>query len=171
MKIMILLDPGISEFGPLETDLKNEINALSVPGVSITTKTGPPPEGTLVLDQVSQFIIEHSEELRMLIPLAQAAFQVVLEVLRRRGMDKPKAPAQGKVSQKTRGKKTKKRTTKKTPTKPAILFDVDGHTLELPCSEQRQRRFLLELQRVSAGKQGVDQGRRKSGANKTKGRK
>lgn len=159
MKIMIMLDPNISEFGPLETDLKNEINALSTPGVTISTKTGPPPEGTLVLDQVSQFIIEHGEELKLLIPIAQAAFQVVLEVLRRRGMDKVKPPSQRTASQKADAKKSEKKATKKAPTKPAILFIVDGYRLELPCSEERQRRFLSDLQRVSAEKQITNRGR------------
>jgi len=141
MRITILLDPRISDFGALETDLKTEIVALSGSGVSVTTMSGPPPERTLPLEQVSQFIIEHADDLKNLIPLIRAALQVTVEVLRRRGVRSPSPPAKPKPApKKTRPKQKRERPT------PPVLFTVDGHALGLPSSAERQRRFLATLQ-------------------------
>jgi hypothetical protein len=116
MSITILLDPEAEEYGVLQRDLRTELDALQTEKLRVRTRTAPPPPGTLALEEVFQFVVEHGEEIRSVaIP---AVLEVIKAVLRRWSEGKKKS--------------------KETP----VLVIVDGRTLKYPWSHDAERRVL-----------------------------
>lgn len=121
MKIQILLNPEAPDYGALQPDILGEMNALGQePGISLRTEKVPPPEGTLPVAEVFQFILEHKDEAKEFLPLVTAVIQLVVAVIRRRRTEQ---------DQKT----------------PSAVVIVDGHRLSLPAGGEKQRKFLAEL--------------------------
>jgi hypothetical protein len=141
MRIQILLNPDFANSSEIEAELRGEIQALAIQGARVTTENAPPPAGTLPLDQVAQFIIEHAGDIKELLPVITAALQVTVEVLRRRGVKSNTPPAK-KTKVRKKGRETVSSSNRRTP---VVIMLVDGKKLELPVSVARQHKFLSEL--------------------------
>jgi hypothetical protein len=118
MKIELLLDPNAEGFHQVQNELLNEINSLPSDRIRVTTQTVPPPPGTLVVDEVFRFVIEHKEEIVAAGAIAKTLIELVRAALgRRKGKPKDKKPV-------------------------ALIVVDDKHRLELPSSDERQRKLL-----------------------------
>jgi hypothetical protein len=137
MKIELLINPELPNSGEIQAEMNSEINALRTKDVHITSKTAAPPEGTLALNEVYQFIIEHQDTITKSIPLIAAVLQVIASVLKRRGIEHKK-PAATKKSK----KKSSKKKTKSAKPQPAVVVIVDGHQIKLPSTAQKEKEFL-----------------------------
>lgn len=122
MTIQVLLDPQAPGYGAIQPDLLAEMNALGAEqGVELTTRKGPPPEGTLPAAEVFQFILDYKDALIPTVTLATAVIQMVAAVLNRR---------QSKADSKQQ---------------PPALIVVGDQRLPLPASSERQRKFLAQV--------------------------
>lgn len=128
MRIELLLDPEDADFGAIQSDLQTEIGALQGPKVRVSTERVAPPPGTLAVEEVFRFVVEHKEEIKAAaeaLVFIKAFIEVVRAVIERR-KPPPKGP-----------KKSKK--------KPAVILIVDDRKLSLPSSADKERTFLRSL--------------------------
>lgn len=122
MTIQVLLDSQAPHYPAIQKDLLTEMNALGKEqGVELTMRTAPPPEGTLPVAEVFQFVLQHKDAIIPTVTLATAVIQLVNAVLHRR-------------QPKTDGKQ-----------EPPVLIVVGDHRLPLPASGERQLKFLRQL--------------------------
>ena len=138
MEIQILLNPKTPNYSELQAELIGEITALQGSGVTITTKTAPPPKESLGFGEVFQYIINNREEITKIIPLLTAVVQVLVERLRRRNIIPPKLVRKPATSLKQK-QKTKKSVLPK-PEPIAIIF-VGEHHLKLPLHHKTGWKF------------------------------
>ena len=139
MRIELILNPGAEDFGPLQSDLQSEINALAnqAKEVRVSTERVPPPPGTLVVDEVFRFIVEHQEEIKaggVALIFLKALIETARAVVRRRKGETP----------------PKKQKEKKA--EPTIIVVVNDRKLELPSSADKEKAFLKALENPRAPK-------------------
>ncbi len=128
MRIELILNPKARDFGPLQSDIQAEVNALVSPKVRVSAERVPPPPGTLVVDEVFRLIIEHKEEIKAgaeALVFLKALLEVARAVAtRRRAAAPPRAEAK----------------------EPAVIVVVNGDKqLELPSSADKEKAFLKAL--------------------------
>lgn len=145
MEIELLVNPNFSNAGEIQAELSAELHALQTKGISITSRTAPPPDGTLAFGEVVQFVIDHQDTLLKFIPLATAVLQVATAILKRRGVEpekKKKAAASKKPAKQTSVKKK----TQSQAQEPALIILVNNkHQLRLPCTPEQEKKFLKAL--------------------------
>lgn len=133
MRIELILNPEAEGFGQLQTDLQLEINALAnqASGVRITTERVPSPAGTLVVDEVVRFVVEHQDEIKagsVALFFLKALIETARAVVgRQKGVIPPK-------------KQKEKRA------EPTIIVLVNDSTLQLPSSAAKEKAFLKALE-------------------------
>jgi hypothetical protein len=133
VRIEVILNPEAEDFGPLQSDLQSEINALAnqAKGFRVSTERVPPPPGTLVVDEVFRFIVEHREEIKaagFALAFLKALIETARAVVRRRKGETP----------------PKKQPEKKA--EPTIIVVVNERKLELPSSAAKEKAFLKALE-------------------------
>ena len=139
MEIQILLNPKLPNYGEFQAELSGEINALQRPGITITSRTAPPPSGTLTLGEVFQFILDNKDTIVDSLNLLTAVIQIVLEVQRRRNITPP-SKSKAKTSP-----ATKKRKTKPEKVEPLAIIIVGEHQLSLPCTSKQANDFVKKV--------------------------
>jgi hypothetical protein len=139
VRIELILNPGAEDFGPLQSDLQSEINALAnqAHGVRVSSERVPPPPGTLVVDEVFRFIVEHQEEIKAgsgALIFLKALLETARAVVgRRKGATPSKKPEEKKEE-------------------PSIIIVVNDGRLELPSSADKEKAFLKALENPRAPK-------------------
>ena len=149
MEIQILLNPNLQNYGELQAELGGEIAALQRPGVTITTKTAPPPEGTLGFGEVIQFIIDHHKEIVALTPLVTATVQAIGAVLNRAHITSPKPARKPVITSKGKRKKAK---TKPQKLEALVVVIVGENRLDFPCSVKQADNFVKRVRKQGTSK-------------------
>ncbi len=143
MEIEVFVDPEHAEAAALQADLAGELTALQRQGITITTKTSPPPPQTLGTAEAYQFIIQHHEELVSLAVLLKAVLDVIFAVLRRRSISPIQQPPRGKPAAKQSGKaKPRKKTSSPIP---ILVIRVGDATLTIPSTPSKEASFVVEV--------------------------
>jgi hypothetical protein len=123
MRIEVLLNTRAPAFGDLQRDLVTEIDALESDQVRISRDRVPPPAGTLVLDEVVRFVIEHPDAtVTAGAALLNAVVEIASAVMNRRQPNRQDA-------------KTKE-------DQPTVVIISGESRLALPASREKERKFL-----------------------------
>jgi len=124
MRIEVSLSPKATEFKNLQNDLSQEFGSLTKQGVQVSTRSVPPPAGTLYEDQIIQFILEHGGDA---LQFATAIVELITAKLLMR-----------------KEKKDKK--------DPPIVVVVDDKRLDLPASSDKTKKFLKSIGQQGSAK-------------------
>jgi hypothetical protein len=144
MKIEILINSEHPDAAAIQAELSGELAAFNLRdhGITITTKTAPPPPNTLGVAEVYQFIIEHADDAANLALILKAILDVVSAVLRRRNISPIQAPKALKTT--TTPKKTKPKTSSPKQ-QPTIIIKVGDTTLSIPSTSTKEHSFIIEV--------------------------
>ena len=139
MKIELIINPAHAHAAEIQADLSGELAAIPPQArLKITTLSAPPPPKTLGFEVVSQFIIEHLDEIKNFAVLLKAIIDIAKEVSRRRG-DEPLQRA-SKAKQKSKHRKQKE-----PKSQPAVVINIDGDILEIPTTAAKESSFIARV--------------------------
>jgi hypothetical protein len=140
MKALILLKKDHQMFGDLQAALRDEMGSLVAEGITVEETLSAPPEDTLVLGEVAEFLVENKDTIVNVLPFLTAVIQVVRAVLDRKKITRKKAPAGAKKRPTTRKKGVAAKWKNA-----AVIVNVNGDLLELPCTDTRARSYVKKV--------------------------
>lgn len=141
MEIVIEINSAFPKASAIRAELDGELHALRRPGLEVTSKTIPAPEGALLVHEVFQFLVTHKDEIVTLLPFLTACIQLTSTIVKRN------APPTGakRPPKKPKKKASKKVGKTKEPPPPAVTMRVNADVLPLPAGEDREKRFILKV--------------------------
>jgi hypothetical protein len=124
MQIEVLLSRDAPDYAVLQKQLNTEINAIvelaSAEGAVLQTQKAAPPPGTLAVDEVFRWVIQHPAQAAGFASLAKTAVEAVLAVVRRL-------------------------VAKPDPKQPVAIVIINEAKLQVPGSNPAVQRFMKSL--------------------------